>query len=182
MRAQVAIFAALCCMSAAAAAQVAKPQVVALHPGSEGSDAIVVPPGSHMQLASFPGEYGNEAKFRGNFTVSGAYELSGYGDESTVTIWPDDKSIKSLPYWRQRGGPEELYLSNPWAFAEAVVAKEKLAKLKAGKLEKVRGTVTIVADDYETSIECDVAGFSARFVSLVKAMQIAKIPQTEESC
>ena len=166
-------------LGAPASAQSAKAQVIPLSPDDE--EAIIVPAGSPMQLASAAAEYSN-TKFRGQFTLSGAYEIVGYGNDASVTIWPDRKSLEKLPYWRLRGGPDELYLSNPWAFAQAVVGKDKLNKLKNGKLESVRGRVTIIADDYETSIECDAANFSARYVSLVKAMQIAALPKTEESC
>ena len=116
-------------------------------------------------------------------TLSAAYEAGGYGDDAFVTLWPDKKSRAALPYWRLRGGPDELELTNDWDFVKAVVPKDKLALLKSGKLETVRGHVTIVADDYRTSIECDVASFSVRFVSVVgKPVQIAAIPASEEGC
>ena len=181
----VAIFAALCCMSTLTLAQSAKPRVILLHPGAHSADteAIVIPAGSPMRLVSFPRDFESNAAFRGHFTLSGDYELSGYGDDAVTTLWPDRRSRSVLPYWRDRGGPHEIYISNAWAFAQAVVPKNKLQTMKANKLPSVRGHVTIIADDYKTSIECDVASFSARFVSVVKpAVRIAANPKSEEGC
>jgi hypothetical protein len=185
MRTFVALTAALCFIGAPALAQKARPQIFLLHPGAEPADseAIVIPAGSSMRLASFERESEINAAFQGRFTLSGAYEIGGYGEDSIATIRPDKKSRDALPYWRDRGGPHEIYLTNAWAFAVAVAPGAQLQKLKAGKVDLVRGRVTIVADDYQASIECDTAGFSARFVSVVRRpVQIAAIPQREEGC
>ena len=59
----------------------------------------------------------------------------------------------------------------------------KLQKLRSGKLSSIRGQVTIVAEDYESSIECDAAYFNARFVSVVKpAVAVAAMPKNVEGC
>ncbi|MFL5237147.1 MAG: hypothetical protein ACJ8EL_06010 [Rhizomicrobium sp.] len=43
--------------------------------------------------------------------------------------------------------------------------------------------MTIIADDYKTTIECDAANFSARFVSVVKPpIRVAAAPTSEEGC
>jgi hypothetical protein len=189
MRSLIALTAFACCIAAAPAPHAAKlapkPTVVLLHPGSKPPDreAIVIPAASPLKLASFPRDFESNATFSGRISLSGAYEVGGYGDDAFATFWPDTKSRATLPYWREHGGPDELELTNDWAFVQAVVPKDKLARLKSGKLESVRGHVTIVADDYETSIECDVASFSVRFVSVVaKPVQIAAIPESEEGC
>jgi hypothetical protein len=183
MRKLVAIFAALSFVSAPALAQSAKPQILLLHPDAEDTEAIVIPAGSPLRLGSFPRDFESNAAFRGRFTLSGTYELSGYGKDASATLWPDKKSRDALPYWRVHGGPNEIYISNAWAFAQAVVAKAKLQKLKAQTDSSVRGQVTIIADDYQTSIECDVASFSARFVSVVKPdVRIAAVPTSEGGC
>jgi hypothetical protein len=179
------IFAVLCCMSALALAQGARPQIILLHPGYHPPDteAIVIPGGSPVRLVSFPRDFESHAAFRGRFTLSGNYVVGGYGDDADATLWPDRKFRDTLPCWRDRGGPHEIYISNAWAFAQAVAPKNKLQDLKAKKLASMRGHVTIIADDYKTSIECDVASFSARFVSVVKpAERIAANPKHEEGC
>ena len=183
MRTFVAIFAAVACMSAPALGQSTAPQVVLLHPDADDEEAIVIPVGSALRLASFPRDWASTAAFSGQFTLSGTFELSGHGDDALVTVWPESKSLAALPYWRVRGGPREIYISNAWAFAQAVVAKDELQKLEAEELPSVRGHVTIIADDYQASIECDAANFSARFVSVVKPdVEMAASAATEEGC
>lgn len=180
----VGIFVALCFISALAPAQSGKPRFILLHPGAQppNTEGIVIPSGSPLRLASFTRESEINVAFHGRFTLSGTYEVEGYGKDASAILRPDRKSRTGLPYWRDRGGPEAIYILNGWAFAQAVVPKDKLQKLKAEKLPSVRGQVTIIADDYRTSIECDVANFSARFVSVVKVMGSAAKPTNEGDC
>lgn len=162
-----------------------KPLVTLLHPGAHPPDteAMIVPAGSPMKLASFPRDFESNAKFHGRFTISGAYKVERYGDETTAAIKPDKTSLKLLPYWREHGGPHEINISNADAFAEAVLSPAELQMLKAKKGRSPHGRITIVADDYSTSIECDVASFEAHFVSVVKpAIRIAASPTSEEGC
>ncbi|MFL5239124.1 MAG: hypothetical protein ACJ8EL_16300 [Rhizomicrobium sp.] len=178
-------FAALLGAGAGALAMDAKPQIVLLHPDAHppDSEAMVLPAGSPMRLVSFPRDFYSSAAFRGQFTLSGKYEIGADADNTVATVWPDQPSRKLLPYWRLHGGPSEIDVSNAEAFAKAVIPRDMLQKLKAGKLPSVRGRVTIVADDYKSSIECDVANFSARFISVVKPpMRMAAKPTSEEGC
>jgi hypothetical protein len=182
MQKLVAIIAALCCIGATTAVQgAAKPRVVYIHPGphTEGSTAIVIPAGSTLKIAKLPSNGAAEVSFRGRVTLSGVYNIDG---EETISFWPDQKSREILPHWDDRGIPDEIFISNGSAFTEAVVPKDKLHRLAAGKLDSVRGRVTIIADNYETSIECDVVYASVRFVSVVKAVEIASIPESQETC
>jgi hypothetical protein len=184
MRELFAIVAALACMSAPALAQQqATPAVILLNPDSDPPDTegIVIPTGSPLHLASFSRDE-ISVKFNGRFELSGTYEIEASDEDPFVTIWPDQKSKDRLPYWHDRGGPDELYISNGWAFAEAVASKEELAKFKAGRQPLIRGQVTMIADEYETGIECDAANFSARFVSVVMNVEMAAAPVTEEGC
>lgn len=184
MRKLLTIFAALACIGAVAPAQQhVTPAVIPLNPDSDPPDTegIVVPTGSPVQLASFARDEIN-AKFNGRFELSGTYEIENYGEDTFVTIWPDQKSKDRLPYWHDRGGPDELYISNGREFAQAVASKDELAKLEAGRQPLIRGQVTIIADEYETGIECDAANFSARFVSVVKNIEMAGSPPEEVGC
>ena len=187
MRTLVTIFAALCCVSSLALAQSNRPQVVMLHLGDDPADpeaeALIIPAASPVHLESFPRDQGTGAVFRGRFTLSGTYELSGYREDSYATFWPNKKSRERLPYWRARGGPGAIYLSNGWALAEAVAPKARLAKLQADPEYKVRGNITVIAENFETSIECDAANFSARFVSVVQTpMRVAAVKGDEGGC
>jgi hypothetical protein len=178
-------FATLLGADAGALATDARPQIVLLRPNAHPQDneAMILPAGSPMRLVSFPRDFYSTAAFRGQFTLSGKYEIGADSDNTVATVWPDEQSRKLLPYWRLHGGPRGIDVSNAEAFAEAVIPREMLQKLKAGKMPSVRGRVTIVADDYKSTIECDAANFSARFVSVVKPpVRVAAKPTSEEGC
>jgi hypothetical protein len=184
MRTFVSVVTALCCIITPALAHGGKPRTVFIFPGPHTADstAIVIPAGSPMRLASLPREYNIEVAFRGRFTLSGLYKVEGYGEKTDLTFWPDRKSRNMLPHWRGRDVPEDMDISGAWAFARAVVPKDQLQRLKSGKLKSVTGRVTIVADNYETSIDCDVVSASARFVSVVNSVQIAANPTSFNEC
>jgi hypothetical protein len=185
LRTLVAIFAALCCLGSLALAQTPKPRVVDIRSAKSSADigTIVIPAQSALRLVSSLSPNDDiQAAFRGRFTLSGFYKVEGYGDDSSLIMWPDKKSREMLPHWQDRDVPEEMDISNAWAFSRAVVPKDKLQKLKSGKISSVRGHVTIIADQYETSIDCDVVSVSARFVSVVKKMQLTANPQEKEAC
>ena len=186
MRKLVMIFCALAGVSAAAAAGPAEPQVVLIYPDDPNSSAMIIPAGTALRVASLPNDGMTKATFSGRLTLTGAYELKGYGDDAYVTLWPDSKSQAALPYWRDwwEGAPTEIYLDNGWAFAQTVVGKNQLRKLKADDQHAVRGKITIIVDQYETSIECDHATYSARFVSVVgSTIQLAaNQPEEQEGC
>lgn len=181
MRKLVIILAALCGCGAAAMASGAGPRVVLMDPQSPDSDAIIMPAGSTLQV-SFPPDPDHNARFSGRLTLSGTYEVRGYGEYAWVTLWPDRKSRAALPQWRERweGPLKELYVDNGWAFAQAVASKEELEKLQDEGFS-IRGRATVVVDQYETSVECDHAHYSARFVSVVNfAVQMADKASEEE--
>lgn len=185
MRKLFAIFAALCSTGAVALAPGAKPRVIVIRsaPTSQDIGKIVIPAGSSLRLASSLSRTTDiQAAFRGRFTLSGIYKVEGYGKLTSLTMWPDRKSRNLLPHWEDRQVPEEMDISNAWAFARAVLPEDRLQKLRTGKLSSARGRVTIIADRYETSIDCDVVSASARFVSVVKKVQIAAVPEEREAC
>lgn len=155
--------------------QNSKPKIIPINPEFVDGTAIIIPAGSKLQLVSLPPEGIADAKFSGRLTLTGTYELRGYGDEAWVNLRPDRKSLALLPYWRERweGGPKEIYLDNGWTFARAVVGKAELQKLQ-NENYAARGRATIIVDEYQTSIECDRASYSARFVSVVdRSVQVA---------
>jgi hypothetical protein len=169
------------CGSGALAAQTGAPRIVPMYPDQAESDAIVIPAGSPLTV-SFPPDADHNARFNGRLTLMGRYELGGYGEEAWVTLWPDSQSLAMIPQWKDRweGGLKDLYIDNGWAFAQAVVPKDELHLLK-NEDHVVRGHATIVVEDYETSVECDRAHYSARFVSLVdRGFQMAAAPVAEE--
>ena len=178
------LIAALSCLGSSALAQSAKPRIVHLNPAKpDWGDPILIPAASTMRVVKLTYDGIHSAVFRGRFTLSGNYLIEGFGEDTFVTFWPDKKTLAVLPYWQYFGGPKELYISNGSAFAEAVVPKDKLRMLKAETLAAICGRVTIIADDYGTSIECDSADFSARFVSVVKpAVTLAAKFESQNEC
>lgn len=149
---------------------------------AEVQDGIRIPAGSPLRLASVTRDAETSATFNGRVEISGTYEVELYGEEVFASLWPDPKSRVLLPHWDGREEADEIYISNPLEFAKAVVSAEELAKLKAGRLPLIRGQATIVADEYETGIECDAQHFSARFVSVMKNVELAGDPGEEGGC
>ena len=183
MRRLVALFAMLSVIAIPGLAQSSKQRVVELYPGVEYGTAIVIPAGSKLEMLPFKSDMGPLAEFRGQFTLSGTYLVDSYDPDTSATFFPDKKSRNSLPYWRDRSRPTEIYINNGMAFADAVLPQDKLRMVKAGTLPAVRGRVTIIAEDFSTSIECDAASYSARFVMVVRPdRQIAAIPSEDEGC
>ena len=183
MRSGIIMFVGACCISTGTFAQDAKPLAFPLYPEDVAAEAILVPAQSPLGFVSYSREDFVKAVFTGRFTMSGTYEVEVFEDGFWVRMWPDKKSRSVLPSWRQRGGPHEISLSNSSAFAEAVLPEAKLQKLRAGKLSSVRGQVTIRAERYEASIECDAPHFHARFIYVVKpAVAMAAKPKAVEGC
>jgi hypothetical protein len=186
MRIELTIVAALGLISAPAPAQ--EEAAPAAAPAAAASEAdvagpgIVVPNGSPLRLAAVTRAPELNATFNGSVEISGTYEVQLYGESVFASLWPDEKSRKLLPNWDGWGEVDEIYIANSEEFAAAVISKEELAKLKAGRLPLIRGQATIVADQYETGIECDSTHFSARFVSLSKNIELAGDPGHGGEC
>ena len=185
MRKLIATMAAFCFIIGPALAQGSpKPAAAPLSPTEAAlKDGIVLPAASPLRLASVAGDPLPTATFAGRVEISGAYEIELYDDEVSATLWPDQPSLELLPHWDGRGDAEQLYISNSTEFAKAVLSEEELAKLKSGRLPLIRGQASIVADGYEASlVECDSTSYSARFVSVVKNIEIAGSPPEEVGC
>lgn len=182
MRRLFAIFAALCVLGAPAGGKGSKPSIVLLHADSEDGEALLIPAATPLQFVGI-GKEDRKATFSGRFTLTGTYEVSGHGEDAYVRLWPDKKSRDALPSWRERGGPEEIYLENGWDFAVAVARKPDLARLETDDKHQLRGRISIIADKYETYIECDAAHFTARFVSVVRPnVTIAAVAREDVGC
>ena len=186
LRTLAATLSVLCCAGTAALAQGDQPRTVFVQislPGEQAyPHALVVPAGSPLQLASTH-ETDILARFSGRFTLSGDYRVEGSGEDLSLTFWPDQESRDRLPHWQDREVPEEMYIDNSDAFIRAVVAREELARLNARSVQSLTGRVTIIADNYETSISCDATGASARFVSVVeRPLDIAGVEKEVDQC
>lgn len=144
---------------------------------------LTIPAATSLRLASFGGDPLPTARFSGRVEISGTYEIELYDEEISASLWPDERSRKLLPHWDGRGEPERLYIANSDDFAAAVLSGEELAKLKSGRLGLIRGQASIVADEYEASlIDCDGTSYEARFVSVLKNVELAGDPGEEFGC
>ena len=182
MRYLFAIFTALCALSAPAGGKSPEPTLVLLRAEDADGEAILIPAATPLSLVGIAKDEA-KASFSGRFTLTGAYEISGYGEDAYVMLWPDRKSREALPYWKQRGRPEAIYLNNGWDFALAVARKPDLVRLETDEKHQVRGRISIIADNYQTYIECDAAHFTARFVSIVRPnATIAAVAREDVGC
>lgn len=177
--------AAACLLAGPAPAQgIAKPQVVPASAIKAAlKDGIALPAGSPLRLASVVRDRDLTATFTGRVEITGTYEIELYFEEISAYLWPDKGSLELLPHWDGHGEAEQLYIANSTEFAKAVLSEEELAKLKSGRLALIRGQASIVGDKYEASLgDCEVTSYSARFVSLLKNIEIAGDPGEEGGC
>ena len=184
MRKLVIAAAAASLLAGPAPAQVtAKPQAAPLSAIEAALEGGLTIPASSLRLASFGGDPLPTARFTGRVEISGTYEVELYDEKISASLWPDEKSRKLLPHWDGRGEAEQLYIANSEEFAKAVLSGEELAKLRSGRLALIRGQASIVADEYEASlIDCDGTSYEARFVSVLKNVELAGDPGEEFGC
>lgn len=183
MRTFLTVLAALGAIAMPASARAPATKVIPLYASYPKGEALVIPTASPVRLKSFVRKGEITATFTGRFTLTGRYEASGQGDDLFVSFWPDPASVRDLPRWRERGPADVFYLDNAAAFVEAVASPADHARMGLDDDFKLRGRVTIVADNYQTGIECDASHFSARFVSLVRpSQQIAAIDDAGDDC
>jgi hypothetical protein len=162
---------ALIAVAAVPAARSADSIVVDRH----GGDPLIVPVASGLIYKSTDKD--GTSKFDGKVLLSGTYyyEAGDDPDSTSLEIALDRATMKRLPHYKDHGAPDTVFLSNATGFAVAM----KLAK----GTKTSRGKTQIWADQFETGIECDVANFSARFVSLAKpAQKFAAADLEEEGC
>ena len=146
-------------------------------------EGLILQVASPLRLASVVQDDYRTAKFTGRVEISGTYEIEVYDNQITATLWPDERSRKLLPYWDGREEPENLFISNAADFAKAVLSTEELAKLWSGRLALIRGQANIIADDYEASlVDCDGTSYGARFVSVMKNVELAGDPGEDYGC
>lgn len=107
--------------------------------------------------------------------------------DGVLTVFPDDESIKILPYQTVReneGKPYEIIIrSKEWITQESVVEKDSdiptldEVKLALGKNSIVKqdydgeeilvGNATVIIDNYYAGYECDNPFFLARIIKII---------------
>ena len=126
------------------------------------------------------------AEFEGRFVLTGTFTYgcwSGCADydgpveeaDLDVRIVPDPQLAARLPHWKDRNNDMLILIKRGDALATSIASPRQQAALRAGKVEYIRGRTAIVVDDFRTGIECDSAGFRARFVAISKAPKLARV-------
>jgi hypothetical protein len=158
----------------AAATHVALPSI---------QESIVIPDGSTLAFKSFD-KAAITVHFAGQVQLSGTYYFGNnvYEDASSgqaAYFKPDPASMARLPYFKERGRPDDIFLSNPAAFQRAVVRHGTVPRKST---PYATGHITIIVDRFEASIECDAPSFPARFVSVVKPAPVRMAATPDTGC
>lgn len=147
------------------------------HPEVE-SEALIVPHDSPVKFRRW-GKYGY-AQFDGRFVLTGAFtygcevDCDGPVKEADLAfnVVPDPVLAARLPHWKVDTTDMMVRVGREKRLARAVITPQQRAALLSGKLTNIRGRISIIVDDFQTGIECDSAGYSARFVAIAKAPKI----------
>ena len=147
--------------------------------GSDSDEALIVPASSPVRFVRF--DESRVAHFQGRFVLTGTFV---YGcdiecdpplsrDEVTSSIVPDPDAAARLPHWKVRNNDMRIVLEGGDRLAALVITTGERASIYAGKVDNIRKRVSIVVDDFNTTLECDSPSFGARFVSLAEPAKIA---------
>lgn len=149
-------------------------------PLGQYDEGIIIPADSPVTFKHF-GQY-DSAQFSGRFVLEGVFILDcgycepGYNDNQLrLSIVPDPAIAARLPHWKVHDNDIAIVITNAGSFMRSVSTIDQRRLLLAGKLDEVRGRAAIVVDHYEASLDCDSAGYSARFVAIAKPPRLAKI-------
>lgn len=139
-------------------------------PFQDVGDAIVIPAGSFARYKTWNKEE-ITATFEGRFVLDGRFEIpEGDGDP---VIFPDPDALKRMPHWRDRGGPDYVYIRNPLAFEKAIQSAKDFDRLHRHKLKNLSGRVSAVVENYSAAIECDSPVYEVTFVAIAKPTQFS---------
>ena len=147
-------------------------------------EVLIVPKDSPAHFRSK--EPHGPAVFDGKFVLTGTYYYGDaeYNDGPEVmlelTFIPDPSSAARLPYFKQRGRPNAVFLTNGAAFANAVISKTTLAALTKKGAPRATGRVSIWVDKFKAEVVCDAPEFNARFVSVYRRAVLVALAKTPE--
>jgi hypothetical protein len=91
-----------------------------------------------------------------------------------VRIAPDPGIAARLPRWQHRKNDMLILITRSRQLVASIASHRQHAALRSGKLEYLRGRITIVVEQFQTGIECDSTNFRARFVVIAKAPKPAR--------
>ena len=162
------------------------PQYIPLGDYDEG---MVIPADSPVAFRHF-GKHRDSAYFTGRFVLEGAFILDcdycepGYKDNQLrLIIVPDPAIAATLPHWKKHNNDIAIAITNARPFINAISTPAERQSLLSGKLLEIRGRTAIVVDQYEASLDCDSADYSAHFIAIAKPPKVAKVePQGDFGC
>lgn len=156
----------------------AGPTVIKRHHNVGGQDielaAVVIPAGSPVRFKGTDKKYIEGVEFEGRFLLSGKYH---FGWDRSLGQWrasiiPDKDVAARLPSFAEVGGAQEIFLSNPRAFAKGVLSKAEFAR--AGKKRaQASGRTQVWADRLYAFVQCGYPWYSARFIEVAKPKPVA---------
>ena len=181
------LFSLLLLASSAVAAATAPDRTVRVSDDVE----YVIPAGSpvtYRRTGEFYTVYYNgELRLTGNYSygyvTDDPQDDGTYGDlELSFTIVEQD--ARQLPYWSRDHPPREIYIRNPDRFAQQVIGRTDIARLRAKEIKRVSGTATIHARNLQTTIDCDQQSTSVEFVfwQNVKNRRVASMLADQPGC
>jgi hypothetical protein len=159
------------------------------YPGYRGEtvDHVIVPAGSPVRFSKMDREDG--AHFTGQFSLSGTYY---YGDGEfndgptfmgVATIVPDRDIVARLPHLAERKNSKfVIYIGNPESFADTVISKSVLARVRRKNGGSASGHIAIKVDRYRVEISCDGASYWARFRSVVTPVTARVVTSPSFGC
>lgn len=129
-----------------------------------------------------PKEGGSYANFAGEITIKANYQFiyddgTGLPDNPYLIIYPDEMSLKLLPYLVERGKPEfanEILIHGADEIAIKLLGAELASKIKSGKYPFVSGEAEFVLTELAAGYECDQTAFVGEYKSINKIITTHK--------
>lgn len=139
---------------------------------------VAVPNGSPLTLKKMDMDgvhFAGRVKLTGEYVYG--YESSyvsdtGWRPEADLYFEPDAASRALLPYSHEDGPAYGLRLSNREVFLSKVLSRATTSKIKARKIQSVRGRLTIWIDRYSVSVSCGTAVYTAHFLHIESPRQV----------
>ena len=116
----------------------------------------------------------NEVTFSGNVQVSGTFEVvwepgtEGSPGYFRVVLRPNKASRAFLPHDSQHGEVREIWLRNTHAAIRAFLSPAQTKTLMSSHTRRATGSVAVILNSYRTGVDCDLRGYNASFVSVVR--------------
>jgi len=142
------------------------------------NDRIMVPPGSPLHFSGYDKQHDGAVTFRGRFLLTGTfyYGDNDFNDSDTflaeAVIFTDKAVLDRLPRFAAHDAANVIHISNPDAFAKAVLPKSFQARVKNGANRYATGHVAIWVDEFSAGMACNAASYEVRFVKIERPTSV----------